>query len=74
MDYQENINHIQGIEKEDDYEIHKLQVQGMQVPGLMGEYSFSIILPKSFVLDIGFKKGDYLKIYKKADALVIKKA
>jgi len=68
MDYQENINHIEGIEKECDFEIRKIQVQVY-----MGDYSFSMILPKSFALDIGLRKGDYVKVYKKADALVIKK-
>lgn len=69
MEYQENINHIEGIENDCDYKIHKLQIQAY-----MGEYSFSMILPKSYALEMGLRKGDYLKVYKKVDALVIKKA
>ena len=60
-------NNLSDTESQSEYEIRKVQ-------GLMGEYSFSVVLPKSYAMDIGIEKGDYVKVYKKADALVIKKA
>ena len=34
-----------------------------KVQGLVGESSFSIVLPKSFANALGIGKGDFVKVY-----------
>jgi antitoxin component of MazEF toxin-antitoxin module len=50
-----------------NYEYRKVQ-------GLIGETSFSIILPKKYATDIGMSKGDFVKVYKDGDKIVLEKA
>ena len=48
-------------------EFHKVQ-------GLIGESSFSVILPKSFATNIGIDKGDFVKVSQDDNKIVIEKA
>jgi antitoxin component of MazEF toxin-antitoxin module len=50
-----------------DYEYRKIQ-------GLIGESSFSIILPKKYATDIGLNKGDFVKVHKIDNKIIIEKA
>jgi hypothetical protein len=50
-----------------NYEYRKVQ-------GLIGETSFSVILPKEYAIDIGLGKGDFVKVRKEANSLIIEKA
>lgn len=50
-----------------DYEYRKIQ-------GLVGESSFSIILPKEYALDIGIGRGDFVKVHRDGKKIVIEKA
>ena len=50
-----------------NYEYRKIQ-------GLIGETSFSVILPKEYAIDIGLRKGDFVKVKKEANSLIIEKA
>jgi hypothetical protein len=50
-----------------NYEYRKVQ-------GLIGETSFSIILPKEYALNIGIGKGDFVKIHEEDQKIVIEKA
>ncbi len=45
-----------------------------KVQGLVGEQSFSIILPKHFALNLGIGKGDFVKVHQEDDKIVIEKA
>jgi AbrB family looped-hinge helix DNA binding protein len=49
-----------------DYAFRKVQ-------GIVGEYSFSIVLPKSFAHDLGISKGDYVKVSQENGKIVIEK-
>ena len=50
-----------------EYSIRKVQ-------GIVGENSLSIILPKSYAIDLGIGKGDYVKVRQEGQRIVIEKA
>jgi hypothetical protein len=45
-----------------------------KVQGLIGETSFSIILPKQYAINIGIGKGDFVKVHQEEGRIVIEKA
>jgi hypothetical protein len=45
-----------------------------KVQGLVGEQSFSIVLPKSYALNLGIGKGDFVEVYQVENKIVIEKA
>jgi hypothetical protein len=45
-----------------------------KVQGLVGESSFSIVLPKSYALNLGISKGEFLKVTLENNKIVIEKA
>jgi hypothetical protein len=45
-----------------------------KVQGLLGEPSFSIVLPKSSAIALGIGKGDFVKVYTDDKKIVVKKA
>ena len=50
-----------------NYEIRKIQ-------GLVGESSFSIILPKIYAIQLGIGKGDFVKVSHQGSKIIIEKA
>jgi AbrB family looped-hinge helix DNA binding protein len=49
------------------YEFRKVQ-------GLIGESSFSIILPKAYAINLGIEKGDFVKVREEEGKIIIEKA
>ena len=49
------------------YEYRKIQ-------GLIGESSFSIVLPKKYATDIGLTKGDFVKVRQVDNKIIVEKA
>lgn len=45
-----------------------------KIQGLVGEHSFSIVLPKSFAIDLGIGKGDFVKVSQEQNKIIIEKA
>jgi phosphate uptake regulator len=45
-----------------------------KVQGLIGETSFSVILPKQYALELGIGKGDFVKVHQESGKIVIEKA
>jgi hypothetical protein len=45
-----------------------------KVQGLVGESSFSIVLPKYFAIALGIGKGDFVKVYTEESRLIVEKA
>ena len=45
-----------------------------KVQGLVGESSFSIVLPKSFANALGIGKGDFVKVYADNSKIIVEKA
>ena len=47
------------------------KVQGV---GLVGEQSFSVVLPKEIAAYLGIKKGDYVTVHQEGSKIVIEKS
>jgi phosphate uptake regulator len=45
-----------------------------RIQGILGEQSYSLILPKTFATNLGIKKGDYVKVRQIANKIIIEKA
>jgi bifunctional DNA-binding transcriptional regulator/antitoxin component of YhaV-PrlF toxin-antitoxin module len=45
-----------------------------KVQGLVGEQSFSIVLPKSYAVHLGIGKGDFVKVMQDESKIIIEKA
>ena len=52
--------------KLEDYEYRKVQ-------GLVGETSFSIILPKTYAIELGVNKGDFRKVKLEDNRIILEK-
>ena len=51
----------------ENYEYRKVQ-------GLVGETSFSIILPKTYAIELGVNKGDFMKVKLENNRIILEKA
>lgn len=49
-------------------------VEYRKVQGIVGESSFSVILPKSYAVSLGIGKGDFVKVQQEGKRIVIEKA
>jgi hypothetical protein len=45
-----------------------------RIQGLVGEQSFSIILPKQYAINLGIRKGDFVKVRQEDQKIIIEKA
>jgi AbrB family looped-hinge helix DNA binding protein len=45
-----------------------------KVQGLVGEASFSIILPKQYAISLGIGKGDFVKVSQDDGKIILEKA
>jgi bifunctional DNA-binding transcriptional regulator/antitoxin component of YhaV-PrlF toxin-antitoxin module len=45
-----------------------------KVQGILGETSFSVVLPKHIASDVGIGKGDYLQFFQEGNRIVLQKA
>jgi bifunctional DNA-binding transcriptional regulator/antitoxin component of YhaV-PrlF toxin-antitoxin module len=45
-----------------------------KIQGIIGEISFSIVLPKQFAVDLGVRNGDFVEVRQEAGKLIIEKA
>lgn len=48
--------------------------EGRKFEGLVGEASFSLVLPKDYAVDLGIEKGDFVRVRQEEDRIVIEKA
>ena len=55
-------------------EVSKYTRELRKVQSILGEKSFSIVLPKHIATEIGINKGDYLEFYKDGNRIVLQKA
>jgi formylmethanofuran dehydrogenase subunit D len=51
----------------ENYEFRKVQ-------GVVGEASFSVILPKQYAINLGIGKGDFVKVRQENGKIVLEKA
>jgi hypothetical protein len=54
--------------------MYKKNIQYRKVQGLVGEHSFSLVLPKSYAIELGIGKGDFVKVSQELDKIIIEKA
>ena len=45
-----------------------------KIQGLVGEQSFSIVLPKTYALHLGVNKGDFMKVKLENNRIILEKA
>ena len=44
-----------------------------KVQGLVGEQSFSIVLPKQYAVNLGIGKGDFVKVSQEENKIIVEK-
>jgi hypothetical protein len=67
-----SLENNEGIQKKDvvdryEYEYRKIQP-------IVGGISFSVILPKSYAMNLGLGRGDFVKVRQDGQTIVIEKA
>jgi hypothetical protein len=50
------------------------QMEYRKVQGLVGEQSFSIVLPKHYAVNLRIGKGDFVKVHQEEQRIIIEKA
>ena len=45
-----------------------------KIQGIVGDQSLSVILPKSYAVNLGIGKGDFVKIHQEEGKIIIEKA
>jgi hypothetical protein len=45
-----------------------------KIQGIVGDQSLSVILPKSYAVNLGIMKGDFVKVHQENRKIVIEKA
>lgn len=48
--------------------------QYRKIQGILGDQSFSIVLPKSYAQSLGITKGEYVKVTLEGNRIVVEKA
>ena len=56
------------------YNMESKKPEYRKIQGLVGESSFSFVLPKSYAIDLGISKGDFVKVYCIDKKMIIEKA
>jgi len=51
----------------------KNETEYRKIQGLVGESSFSVVLPKRFATSIGITKGDFVKVHQEQNKIIIEK-
>ena len=62
------------IENDEQTEINKTQFEYRKIQSILGDVSFSLVLPKSYAVNMGLKKGEFVRVYQQEDKIVIEKA
>jgi anaerobic selenocysteine-containing dehydrogenase len=44
-----------------------------RIQGIVGEQSFSVVLPKKYAIDLGIGKGDFVRVHQEEGRIVIEK-
>ena len=45
-----------------------------KIQGLVGDQSFSLVLPKAYATNLGIQKGDFVKVIQEGQKITIEKA
>jgi anaerobic selenocysteine-containing dehydrogenase len=44
-----------------------------KIQGIVGEQSFSVVLPKKYAIDLGIGKGDFVRVHQQEGRIIIEK-
>jgi bifunctional DNA-binding transcriptional regulator/antitoxin component of YhaV-PrlF toxin-antitoxin module len=50
------------------------EIEYRKVQGIVGDQSFSIVLPKHYAVNLGIGKGNFVRVYQEGDRLIVEKA
>jgi bifunctional DNA-binding transcriptional regulator/antitoxin component of YhaV-PrlF toxin-antitoxin module len=50
------------------------KTQYRKIQGLVGETSFSVVLPKQYAIALGIEKGDFVKVSQDGHRIIVEKA
>jgi len=50
------------------------EIEYRKVQGIVGEQSFSVVLPKHYAVNLGIVKGNFVKVHQEGHRIVIEKA
>jgi hypothetical protein len=50
------------------------KVEYRKVQGIVGEQSFSIVLPKHYAVNLGIAKGNFVRVHQEGNRIIIEKA
>jgi len=67
------MKNIDTLEKLENQESSK-ELEYRKVQGLVGEQSFSIVLPKAYAVNLGIQKGNFVKVFQDDKRIIIEKA
>ena len=48
--------------------------QYRKIQGILGDQSFSVVLPKAYAQSLGIAKGEYVRVFLEGERIVIEKA
>lgn len=57
-----------------DSEKHNDAAMYRRIQGLVGEQSFSLVLPKQYAINLRIGKGDFVKVIQAGNKIIIEKA
>jgi len=49
-------------------------IENRKIQGLVGEQSFSVVLPKFYAIHLGISKGDFVKVSQEENKIILEKA
>lgn len=50
------------------------EIEYRKVQGIVGDQSFSIVLPKQYAINLGIGKGNFVKVHLEENKIIIEKA
>ncbi len=57
----------------DEYK-NKSQPEYRKIQALVGEHSLFCVLPRAYAVNLGIRKGDFVRVYQTENQIIIEKA
>jgi hypothetical protein len=67
------MKNIDTLEKKENLK-STIELEYRKVQGLVGEQSFSVVLPKTYAIALGIQKGNFVKVFHDQKRIIIEKA
>lgn len=62
------------MDLENNFKSPNSEARYRRIQGLVGEKSFSLVLPKIYAINLGIGKGDFVKVTQESNKIIIEKA